>query len=111
MGLYVKHPLGFDKTFTPSAFSTGSFSHQGWTGALATFDPNNQIHQSILVNAIYESDNKDKVRNDKPVGYGGRFDKYLATITDDTMIMFIAKKYFDTYINKNNMDNNITFKI
>ena len=92
-------------------FSTGSFSHQGWTGALATFDPNNQIHQSILVNAIYESDDKDKVRNDKPVGYGGRFDKYLATLTDDTMIMFIAKKYFDTYINKNNMDNNITFKI
>ena len=111
LGLYVKHPLGFDKTFTPSAFSTGSFSHQGWTGALATFDPNNQIHQSILVNAIYESDDKDKVRNDKPVGYGGRFDKYLATLTDDTMIMFIAKKYFDTYINKNNMDNSITFKI
>ena len=111
LGLYVKHPLGFDKTYTPSAFSTGSFSHQGWTGALATFDPNNQIHQSILVNAIYETEDKDKVRNDKPVGYGGRFDKYLASITEDTMIMYIAKKYFDTYINKNNMDNTITFKI
>lgn len=111
LGIYVKHPLGFDKTFTPSAFSTGSFSHQGWTGALATFDPNNGIHQSILVNAIYENEDKDKVKNDKPVGYGGRFDKYLATLTEDTMIMYIAKKYFDTYINKNNMDNNITFKI
>lgn len=111
LGIYVKHPLGFDKTFTPSAFSTGSFSHQGWTGALATFDPNNLIHQSILVNAIYESSDKDKVINDKPVGYGGRFDKYLASLTDDTMIMYVAKKYFDTYINKNNMDSNITFKI
>ena len=111
LGIYVKHPLGFDKTFTPSAFSTGSFSHQGWTGALATFDPNNRIHQSILVNSIYETDDKDKIRNDKPVGYGGRFDKYLVSLTEDTMIMFIAKKYFDTYINKNNMDNSITFKI
>lgn len=111
LGVYVKHPLGFDKTFTPPHFSTGSFSHQGWTGALATFDLNNQIHQSILVNAIYESDDKDKVRNDKPVGYGGKFDQYLASITDDTMVMFIAKKYYDTYITKEKNDNNITFRI
>ena len=111
LGLYVKHPLGFDKTFTPSAFSTGSFSHQGWTGALATFDPNNQIHQNILVNAIYENDDKDKVRNDKPVGYGGRFDKYLASVTDDTMIMYIAKKYYDNYINKEKTDRSITFRV
>ena len=111
LGLYVKHPLGFDKTFTPSAFSKGSFSHQGWTGALATFDPNNQIHQNILVNAIYETDDKDKVRNDKPVGYGARFDKYLASITDDTMIMFVAKKYYDKYINKEKTDRSVTFKV
>lgn len=26
-GMYVKHPLGIQKTFTPSEFSTGSFSH------------------------------------------------------------------------------------
>ena len=111
LGLYVKHPEGFNRTYTPSAFSTGSFSHQGYTAPVATFDPNNMIHQNILVNAIYEDYNKDRVRNDKPVGFGGRFDKYLASITDDTMIMYIAKKYYDTYINKNNMDNSITFKI
>ena len=111
LGLYVKNPEGFAKTYTPSTFSTGSFSHQGWTGSLATFDPNNMIHQNILVNAIYDDYNKDRVRNDKPVGFGGRFDKYLASITDDTMIMYIAKKYYDTYINKNNIDRNITFKI
>lgn len=107
LGVYVKQ----SDTFTPYAFSTGSFSHQGWTGSVATFDPNNMIHQNILVNAIYEDYNKDRVRNDKPVGFVGRFDKYLASITDDTMIMFIAKRYYDTYINKNNIDNNITFKI
>lgn len=111
LGLYVKYPLGFDKTFTPSAFSKGSFSHQGWTGSLATFDPNNQIHQNILVNAIYETDDKDKVRNDKPVGYGARFDKYLASITDDTMVMFVAKKYYDKYINKEKTDRSVTFKV
>lgn len=99
LGIYVKHPLGFAKTFTPSEFSTGSFSHQGWTGSVATFDPNNLIHQNILVNAIYESDNKDLVRNDKPVGFGDAFDEYLKQMTMNTMLMYVAKKYYNTYCN------------
>ena len=73
LGIYVKHPLGFDKTFTPPDFSTGSFSHQGWTGALATFDPTNKLHQSILVNAIYNNDDPNMVRINKLVGYGDAF--------------------------------------
>lgn len=99
LGIYVKHPLGFAKTFTPSEFSTGSFSHQGWTGSVATFDPNNLIHQNILVNAIYENDNKDLVRNDKPVGFGDAFDEYLKQMTMNTMLMYVAKKYYNTYCN------------
>ena len=99
LGIYVKHPLGFAKTYTPSEFSTGSFSHQGWTGSVATFDPNNLIHQNILVNAIYESDNKDLVRNDKPVGFGDAFDEYLKQMTINTMLIFVAKKYYNTYCN------------
>lgn len=99
LGIYVKHPLGFAKTYTPSEFSTGSFSHQGWTGSVATFDPNNLIHQNILVNAIYESDNKDLVRNDKPVGFGSAFDEYLKQITINTVLMYVAKKYYNTYCN------------
>lgn len=79
-GIYVKHPLGFAKTYTPSEFSTGSFYHQGWTGAVSTFDVQNGIHQNILVNAIYEDVDKTKVRNDKPVGYGAAFDEYLGQI-------------------------------
>ena len=98
LGIYVKHPLGFDKTFTPSEFSIGSFSHQGWTGSLATFDPNNYIHQNILVNSIYTDEDKEKVRNDKPVGFGVAFDEYLKQITKNTMLMFIAKEYYNRYL-------------
>lgn len=99
LGIYVKHPLGFDKTYTPSEFSTGSFSHQGFTGSVATFDPNNLIHQNILVNAIYEDDNKDMVRNDKPFGFGGAFDDYLKNMTVNTMLIYVAKKYYNNYCN------------
>lgn len=99
LGIYVKHPLGFDKTFTPSEFSTGSFSHQGWTGSLATFDPNNYIHQNILVNSIYNDEDKEKIRNDKPLGFGNAFDEYLKQITKNTMLMFIAKEYYNRYLN------------
>lgn len=97
LGIYVKHPQGFDKTFTPSEFSKGSFSHQGWTGSLATFDLNNMIHQNILVNAIYPTDNKDLIRNDKPIGFGNAFDEYLKQITYNTMVMYIAKQYYNKY--------------
>ena len=105
LGIYVKHPLGFDKTFTPSEFSTGSFSHQGWTGSVATFDPNNFIHQNILVNAIYKDEDKEKVRNDKPVGFGNAFDEYLKQITKNTMLMYITKEYYNRYCNvRDNID-------
>lgn len=105
LGIYVKHRDGFDKTFTPSEFSKGSFSHQGWTGALATFDPNNLIHQNILVNAVYEDTDKAKIKNDKPIGYGSAFDEYLKEITKNTMVMYVAKKYYNKYCNiKENID-------
>lgn len=99
LGIYVKHPLGYEKTFTPPEFSLGSFSHQGWTGSVATFDPNNLIHQNILVNAIYNDDNKQLIRNDKPVGFGIAFEEYQKQITRNTMLMYIAKKYYNMYCN------------
>ncbi len=99
LGIYVKHPLGYEKTFTPPEFSTGSFSHQGWTGALATFDPNNLIHQNILVNAIYTDEDKDKVGNDKPIGFGDAFNEYQKQITRNTILMYVAKKYYNKYCN------------
>lgn len=79
----------------------GSFSYQGWTGSVATFDPNNLIHQNILVNAIYENGDKAKVRADKPVGYGNAFDEYQRQITKLTMLMYVAKVYYNKYCNAN----------
>ena len=99
LGIYVKHPLGYEKTFTPSEFSDGSFSHQGWTGSLATFDPNNLIHQNILVNAIYIDEDKEKVKNDKPIGFNDIFCKYQKQITKSTMLMYVAKQYYNRYCN------------
>lgn len=105
LGIYVKHPGGYAKTFTPPEFSTGSFSHQGWTGAMAAFDPNNLIHNNILVNAIYEDDDKDKVRADKPVGFGTAFEEYQKQITRNIMLMWVAKQYYNRYCNvKENID-------
>lgn len=105
LGVYVKHPLGFQKTFTAPDFSTGSFSHQGWTGSLATFDPNNNIHQNILVNAIYENENSELIKNNKPIGYGTAFDEYQRQITKNTILMLVAKQYYNRYCNvKENID-------
>lgn len=101
LGIYVKHPLGLEKTYTPSEFSTGSFSHQGWTGSVANFDPNNLIHQNILVNAIYTDEDIDKVRADKPIGFGSAFDNYLGTITQNTMLMLVVKQFYNKYYNVN----------
>ena len=100
LGVYVKHPLGYDKTFTPSVFSNNSFSHQGWTGSIALFDPNNNIHFNFLPNAILKSDNKDLIRNDKPVGYGSCWDSYEEAIVNNIMTMLIIKKYFNIYKNQ-----------
>lgn len=99
LGIYVKHPLGYEKTFTPPEFSNGSFSHQGWTGSLATFDPNNLIHQNILVNAIYVDEDKDKIKNDKPIGFNQAFCEYQKQITECTMLMYVAKQYYNRYCN------------
>lgn len=108
MGIYLKHPNGFDKTFTPSEYSLGSFSHQGYTGSIVTFDPNNKIFQSILMNAIYEpkSNEKDVIRGDKPVGFiVNASDVYARNFTDDTMMAYLLKKYYNLFCNDYNSIN------
>jgi len=99
LGIYVKHPMGYEKTFTPPEFSKGSFSHQGWTGSVATFDTKNLIHNNILVNAIYENEDKELVRNDKPVGFGSAFGEYQKQIMKNIMLMYVAKQYYNRYCN------------
>ena len=105
LGLYVKHPLGLLKTFTPPEFSNLSFSSQGYTGSTAYFDPNNLIHSNILVNAIYKTEDKDMINNDKPVGYIDAFDTYQREITKNIMLELFIKKYYNKYYNlKNDID-------
>ena len=99
LGLYIKNGNGWADTYTGPEFSDGSFSHQGWTGVTATFDPNNKIHNSILANAIYESEDKEQVKNNKPVGYSKQFGLYQCEITKRIMLMYVAKKYFNKYCN------------
>ncbi len=98
LGVYVKHDGGWDYTYTAPEFSKGSFSHQGWTGGVAAFDPNNKIHNSILVNAIYKSDNKSEIKNDKPINYKDHFGLYQSEITKRIMLMYVVKKYYNKYI-------------
>lgn len=58
-GIYIKHPLGICKTSTPNEYSKYAFSHQGYTGSCAIFDPLLKIHNSILVDAIKDNNKKD----------------------------------------------------
>lgn len=97
LGIYVKHPDGYKNTFTSPEFSTNSFSHEGWTGSIATFDPNNLIHQSILVNAIYENENKELIKSNKPVGFISAITNYQRSITEYTMFMYVIKQYYNRY--------------
>ena len=54
LGVYVKSFIPYS-SYVPNVYSKGSFAHQGWTGSATSFDVNRRIHQSILVNAIYET--------------------------------------------------------
>ena len=105
LGIYLKHPLGLRKTFHPSEFSTGSFSHEGWIGSIANFDPYNMIHQNILYNAIYEDSDPSKVKNDKPIGFRDASVEYLAQMTKNTLLILVVKEYYNRYLNqKENID-------
>ena len=102
LGLYVKHPAGWDKTFTAPEFSKGSFSHQGYTGAVAAFDPNNKIHHNILVNSVYENEEHKQV---KPVGMVDAFTVYQSAVTKNIMTMYVVKEYYNRFCNvKENID-------
>lgn len=97
LGVFVKNSQGLGLTYTSNLLSNNSFSHQGWVGSVASFDPNNLIHFNGLVNAIYETDDKSKLKNDKPIGYKDRWIKYQKEVINNAMLLMIAKKYFNMY--------------
>ena len=99
LGVYVKTNNGWTDTYVPPEFSNGSFAHQGYTGSVAAFDPNNKIHNNILVNAIELNDDKNKLLNDKPLGFRKSFGLYQSELTKRIMLMYVVKKYYNKYLN------------
>ena len=99
LGVYLKNPNGWSGTYNPPEFSDGSFSHQGWTGQVASFDPNNKIHNNILVNAIENNPDKEKLKNDKPLGFKDGFGLYQSELIKRVMLMYVVKKYYNKYCN------------
>ena len=89
-GIYLKHALGIKKTSTPNEYSNYSFSHQGFTGSCAIFDPVNRIHNSILVDAIKENE------LNKHPDFFKYFNKYHQQLIVTTLKSYLIKKYFDT---------------
>ena len=98
MGVYLKDKDLYS-TYTPSEFSDGSFSHQGWTGGIAAYDPHNKIHNNILVNAIELNDDPEKIKNNKPLGYRKAFGYYQSELVKRIMLMYVVKKYYNKYCN------------
>ncbi len=93
LGVFLKNSNG--KTYVPTQFSDKSFAYEGWTGSVAVFDPENQIHQSVLVNAIYQTSNKEHVKNDKPISYKEELKSYQEKIALIAMKMRHVIKQYD----------------
>jgi len=103
-GIYQKHALGLNKTFVPSEYSKGSFAHQGFTGQVVVFDPNNKIMNSILVNSIYE----DEAR--KPVGFMDALTNYQFLLTNVTLKACLLNKYYSEIGYMDNLDVKVKVK-
>lgn len=111
LGIFVKGDPNL--TWTPKILSTNSFSHEGWTGAVAVFDPNNLIHVNSLISAISPDDDiaPEYRKNDKVVGTKEIMKSYVNNLTFSAMKMLIAKKYYDRYTKKaQNIDETIKIK-
>lgn len=98
MGLFLKDEKGLKVTYNPSELSDYSFTSEGYTGSIASFDLKNKIHNSILVNAII-NDEKTKMINDKPVGFMEASDSYQTQLIKNIMLMYVIKKYYNKYLN------------
>ena len=99
LGAYVKHPEGLKGTYTPSELSSKSWAFQGWTGQIAVFDPVNAIHHNMLLNAIYDSAEKDSVVNNKPLGFSTGIREYQGKVIEHILLMYVVKKYYNRYMN------------
>ena len=95
LGVYVKTKDPTKESYVSKQSSNGSFAHQGWTGSVAIFDPNYRVHQSILVNSIYSSSEKEQIKNDKPVFYLKALKHYKERVIDIGLKMRYVKNELD----------------
>lgn len=103
VGLYQKNPDRENKWLNPLLYGDNSFTAQGFTGSVASFDPVNKVHNSYLFGSIKDGQAK------KPDGFLTAFGKYQKYIVTKTLSLLVAKKYYDLQISDNNIDQ--TFKI
>ena len=89
-GAFVHHPNGLINTYVPNEYSFDSFAYEGFTGSIVVFDLLNQIHNSILVNAI------DEETMLKSPQYREMISKYQEALTEETLKFFIIDRYFST---------------
>lgn len=88
-GIYLKHELGIKKTSTPNEYSDCAFSHQGFTGSCAIFDPLNKIHNSILIDAIGENNSK------KHPDFFKYYNDYHQKLVINTLKCYLIKQHYD----------------
>jgi len=81
---------------TPLEFSKGSFSNYSSTGSYTVFDPNNLIHNNILVNALYKDEERQTL--ELTIGFDVAFSEYQKQITKNIMLMYVVKEYYNRYL-------------
>lgn len=108
LGVYVKTINPKKPSYVSRLSSNGSFAHQGWTGSLVLFDPYNRVHQSILVNSIYSSKDKEQIKNDKPVFYLNALKHYKERMVNIGLRMRYVKNELDICRNHHDENNELT---
>lgn len=88
-GSYTKHPLGLSKTYVPNEYSDYSFAFEGFTGSMVVFDLINKIHNSVLVNAVYED---ILVKHNS---FNQRFNLYQRDVTESSLKLLLIDKCFN----------------
>ena len=97
-GAYQKHPDRENKWLNPLAYADKTFTFQGFTGSVATFDPTNKIHNSILVGAIKDGEPK------KDAAFMETFHLYQQCIISKTLELLVIKRYYEMINEKKDID-------
>ena len=103
LGGYQKNSDREKKWLDPLAYADKTFTFQGFTGAVATFDPTNKIHNSVLVGAIEDGAPK------KDALFLETFRIYQQFIVSKTLELLIVKRYYELINAKEDLDT--TYKI